>query len=287
VVIVIVVFSQTLPFHLLLANSRYRLKCVLTEPEVFLFLHQSQRRHQLRYYWQQIKARATNSSTAATDEYVRVLLREHAEYGEPLPSSSFQLLQKVGSFLRSLEEYEGAERFLRAALSLAERDHPHSVQLAKAYYLLAQLHWNQGHWTEAEAHVTPAQALYTALLGEDDLEVARCLCGLGEIKLYKEPEVARPLLERALRIRRAKLGNDHALVSRILHDLALIHDQFGEHQHAVALHLEAIGIRKRVLGDRHPQLAVSWENLGSTYQVGSGWCVCVCSVLVLSVLACA
>mmetsp|Transcript_5855 Transcript_5855/g.14923 ORF Transcript_5855/g.14923 Transcript_5855/m.14923 type:complete len:799 (-) Transcript_5855:1102-3498(-) len=261
---------ETLPFHLLASNSFYLLKCVLTEPEVFLHLHRSQRRHQLKYYWQRIKDHVTNSSTAATDQYVSVLLQPDdgaVSSSSTVPSSQFALFQKVGSFLRSLEEYEGAGRFLEVALELAKRAYPNSTELAKSYYLVAQLNWNQGRWAEAEAHVIPAMELYTTLLGENDLEVARCLCGLGEIKLYSDPDQARPLLEKALRIRRALLGNDHALVSRILHDLALIHDQFGEHRAAVTLHLQAIDIRKRVLGDRHPQLAVSWENLGSTYQI--------------------
>jgi len=63
------------------------------------------------------------------------------------------------------------------------------------------------------------------------------------------------------------LGRDHVLVSRLMHDLATIHDSFGEHEQAVQLHQEAISIREKSLGPNHPQLSTSYEVLGITFKL--------------------
>jgi len=52
-----------------------------------------------------------------------------------------------------------------------------------------------------------------------------------------------------------------------MHDLATIHDSFGEHDQAIQLHLDAIAIREKTLGPNHPQLGTSYEILGITYKL--------------------
>jgi tetratricopeptide (TPR) repeat protein len=122
--------------------------------------------------------------------------------------------------------------------------------VAKTNYLIAQVYWNQGKLVEAEPYCTKALDIYQRVLGDDHKKVAKCLTGLGELWIEKDPHKAKPLLERSMEINIKIVGKEHHLVSRLLHDLATIHDSFGEHDEAVKLHLQAIAIREKV----HPSI---------------------------------
>ncbi len=84
------------------------------------------------------------------------------------------------------------------------------------------------------------------VLGMDHLKVGRCLTGLGEMWIERNPQKAKPLLERAMEILIKRAGKEHHLVSRVMHDLATIHDSCGQHDQAVVLHTGAIAIREKV-----------------------------------------
>ena len=85
--------------------------------------------------------------------------------------------------------------------------------------------------------------------------------------IERDPKRAQQYLERSLDIRVAKLGNEHHLVSRILHGLATVQDSFGNHEAAVNYHLRAIAIREKTLGKDHIQLSTSYLNLGTSYSL--------------------
>jgi len=165
-------------------------------------------------------------------------------------------------------QYEGAAQFLTRALQLNRSiEGEWNEQVAKTNYLLAQVYWNQGKWDIAEPYVLKSLEIREKVLGIDHLKVGRCLTGLGEMWIERNPNKAKPILERAMDILILRTGKDHFLVSRVMHDLATIHDTFGEHDRAVQLHLEAITIREKTLGPMHPQLGTSYEILGITYKL--------------------
>ena len=73
---------------------------------------------------------------------------------------------------------------------------------------------------------------------------------------------ARPLLERAVELRRATLGGAHPDVGASLHQLAVLTAYQGDRETAERLYREALEIRSTALGDRHPDVAETYSDLG-------------------------
>ncbi|MDX1545484.1 MAG: serine/threonine-protein kinase [Rhodothermales bacterium] len=73
---------------------------------------------------------------------------------------------------------------------------------------------------------------------------------------------ARPLLERALTMRRAALGERHEDVAQSLYDLAWLLDEQGEYDEARLLHQQALELRLALLGPDHPDVAQSRSDYG-------------------------
>lgn len=144
--------------------------------------------------------------------------------------------------------YEGAEQLLLKSLFLFESIHGKNHEsVAKIYFLLAQLFWNQGKWDQAEPYCLNSLLIREIILGKNHPKVAKCLCGLGEMFIERDPVKAKPLLIRSLEIFQSnvsyllyfffqffftnfnlfhfiKFGRENHLVSRLLHDLATISD---------------------------------------------------------------
>ena len=76
---------------------------------------------------------------------------------------------------------------------------------------------------------------------------------------------AERMLRRALQLRRAQYGDDHAEVAASLNNVALLIRQRGQahRPEAARLHREALGIQRRLLGPRHPEVALTLTNLAT------------------------
>ncbi len=97
-----------------------------------------------------------------------------------------------------------------------------------------------GKWEQAEKYCLDCLAIRESALGSNHLSVAKCLCGMGgefrlctltiltttllEIYVFRDRVKAKKWLKDSLRIREQLLGRKHHLVSRVLHDLAIICD---------------------------------------------------------------
>jgi tetratricopeptide (TPR) repeat protein len=79
-----------------------------------------------------------------------------------------------------------------------------------------------------------------------------------------EPRPARPLFERAHRLHRRMLGDDHADTLRSANNLALVLTALNEHQQACELHEADLIRRRRVLGENHPDTLTSASNFALT-----------------------
>src|SRR5207253_2502133 len=77
-----------------------------------------------------------------------------------------------------------------------------------------------------------------------------------------EPASARPLLERALRIRDLVYGPHHPYVATTLTNLAWALNELGDPAGARRLHEQALHIREAAYGLDHPEVAISLTNLG-------------------------
>jgi len=254
--------SQELPWCLFQSKSWYRLCKCLREIDAFYALCTKMYKWELKRYWNAI---LEDHNVAV--EYIQSL-EEYENTKNPDKKTLSTILMRLGKFLKEMLQYEGAEQLLLKSLQLNESifGKEHEI-VAKNNYIIAQVNWNQGKWDRAEPYCLKSLEVRERLHGPDSMLVAKCLTGLGELWIERNPQKARPLLERAMEILTKKLGRDHQLVSRLMHDLATIYDSFGQHQEAVSLHMEAITIREKSLGQNHPQLSTSYEVLGITYKL--------------------
>jgi CHAT domain-containing protein/tetratricopeptide (TPR) repeat protein len=77
---------------------------------------------------------------------------------------------------------------------------------------------------------------------------------------------AEPLLQRALDLRRAALGERHPDIAQSLISLAAVRYKKGDYQASEPLTREALEILRSALGEAHPQLAVGLSSLGELYR---------------------
>ncbi|HEX4823992.1 MAG TPA: CHAT domain-containing tetratricopeptide repeat protein [Candidatus Polarisedimenticolaceae bacterium] len=82
-----------------------------------------------------------------------------------------------------------------------------------------------------------------------------------EMKKIGRTKDAVPLYERALAIRRDKLGDEHPSTALSLQNLAMALHETGRTAEAVPMLEQSMAIRERKLGPDHPDLAVSLSNL--------------------------
>jgi hypothetical protein len=72
---------------------------------------------------------------------------------------------------------------------------------------------------------------------------------------------AKPLYERALKIRESRLGCDHPDVVQSLNNLAIFLHAQNDYAGAQAVYERSLNLRERQLGSEHPLVAQSLSNL--------------------------
>lgn len=95
-----------------------------------------------------------------------------------------------------------------------------------------------------------------------DEDLALSLNNLGYIKIRKgELEEALKLYEEASKIYGVALGMHHPSRLRVLSSIAYVHHKLGNLERSESMRRESIAIRREVLGDGHPHLAMSYYYL--------------------------
>jgi tetratricopeptide (TPR) repeat protein/predicted Ser/Thr protein kinase len=139
----------------------------------------------------------------------------------------------VANFLNALalvqrsRDRDAARALAGRALDISSRTRgtQHTVT-AVSLYLLGAVHLDRGELTEAQVRLAEALTIWETGLGPDVPEVADALVSLGEVELRRgAADIAVPLFERAVRIRRLRAGvRGHKLglalfgLARALHD---------------------------------------------------------------------
>ncbi len=119
-----------------------------------------------------------------------------------------------------------------------------------------------GQAEEAEEAFRQALNLQTRIYGDDHPQVARSLNGLGTVALLKGEETeAEIFLRRAFSIVESKLSPEHVFTAQVLNNIAVAGSRSGEDDIHVVFE-DAIQGFKVSLGDRHPEVATSLNNLG-------------------------
>ncbi|MEJ2080094.1 MAG: serine/threonine-protein kinase, partial [Acidobacteriota bacterium] len=154
---------------------------------------------------------------------------------------------------------------LSTALTEAERQQ-HRAEEVSAFLLslfrASDPYTNPGKAVTLEEVVDKGAARIETEL-EDEPEVqASLLETLGEVyRSLGHNDRARPLLEKALAIRRRLHGEDHVEVADSLYELGLLMESQGQRQQAEQLYRQGLKLRRERLPPRHPAIADSLTDL--------------------------
>ncbi|MGH3886156.1 MAG: FxSxx-COOH system tetratricopeptide repeat protein [Pseudonocardiaceae bacterium] len=182
----------------------------------------------------------------AFTELTRLLRRGGLARVEP---GSLQLHRLLQAILRSQpSEHDMAAvaiRLLRATVPVDPWDNPPTWPV----------------WRELLPHVLAATDARDTLDPTGD-DVGWLLWRAGTYVLTRgEPASARPLSERALRLRRLVLGEDHPDTLTSANNLALNLSALGQYEQARHLDEDTLTRRRRILGEDHPDTLTSANNL--------------------------
>jgi len=215
----------------------------------------------------------------APDDIPRNLLPDHARFlPEPLAAAAADPLtwqQTIGalrrySLITATEQTLSVHRLVQAVVRHA-LDPDRARSWAKVGLMLIDQAfpdqaYESGHWpacTQLLPHALAVIEHADELAGDTDTTASL----LNKVGLYlwgrAEHTQAKPLLERALSIREARLGADHPTTANSLNNLALVLRAQGDLDRARTLHERALAIREARLGADHPLTANSLNNLAT------------------------
>jgi tetratricopeptide (TPR) repeat protein len=155
-------------------------------------------------------------------------------------------------------EYEDAEREIRTALAIPGRC---AAARAADKGLLGAVFAARGRHEEAGAVLRRVLSEMEQLHGPSHYEVAVVLQNLAALDQRRDPLQAEQLYERALRIKRRRLGRTHPEVGVLLNNLATLHSQQQRDELALAQCTEARNILRRRYGPQHPATQRCEQNL--------------------------
>ena len=205
----------------------------------------------------------------------RPLLDRAIDQRRNLPGTSPDVLADSLSHLGELAywqaDYAAAEKSYREAIA-DESAQPATPQnratVAKSLHGLGEVLTSQGRDADAEQAFRKALEIQRQVLGPAHADIARTLQDLalvmddaGDLK------AAIPMMREAVNMQRALNGSqpDPGLALAI-HNLAELLYEDGNYDAAEELYTEALAMRRRLLGDKHPLIAGTLSSLGLVRQ---------------------
>jgi tetratricopeptide (TPR) repeat protein len=183
-----------------------------------------------------------------------------AEYAEAL-----EWLGRTQIWLGKLEP---AETNLKESREIKEQVFgAQSKQVALADLYLADLAVAKEEFKVAHELATSSLGLIEKETGPNDLAVAEAASRIGLAGSFMDGkgDESESYLNKALGIRRGKLGEDHALVGETLDRLSQCHAIGENFTMAGALGRKALAIKEKALGPDHPEVGVTLYNLSTQY----------------------
>jgi tetratricopeptide (TPR) repeat protein len=163
-------------------------------------------------------------------------------------------------------DYAAAEKAYREALAL-QAPKPGSPQnqaaLPATLHGLGTLLTLEGRYTESERTLREALARQRQLFAGANADVARTLQDLARA-LAEEGNLkeAIPMMESAVAMERQLRGAEpHPRLADVITDLGSLRDRNGDYGAAENLFREALAMNRRLLGAKHPDIAVGLNNL--------------------------
>jgi tetratricopeptide (TPR) repeat protein len=164
-------------------------------------------------------------------------------------------------------DFPAAERTYREAISLSAGEKGRSqlaisrtVSLHELGTVLAQ----EGRYPDADRSLREALASEHRLGLDSSDEAARTLQDLAKVvEQSGDIDKAIPLMERAVSLHRSLHGTDpYPAFAEAVNDLGYLKEQQGDHRAAQALFMEALQMKRRLFGEKHPEVAAGLANLG-------------------------
>jgi tetratricopeptide (TPR) repeat protein len=173
------------------------------------------------------------------------------------------LLDRQGSLLRVIAQYEDAELLFRRALAIDEASYgPDHPNVARDLNNLAELLKATNRLAEAEPLMSRSLAIDEARYGKDHPELAIRLNNLALLlQATNRLAEAEPLMCRALAIDEASYGNDHPNVAIRLNNLAQLLQATNRLAEAEPLMRRALAIDEASYGKDHPNVSIHLNNL--------------------------
>jgi len=205
---------------------------------------------------------AQGNYSAAKPLFEQALAIRAATVGENHPDYALTLGNLAELHYR-LGHFANAETLLRLTLLIQRKAlGPDDPVIAVTLDNLGSVYQSTGKYAYAEQHYRQAGAILRHALGETHLEVAKndALLAL----LFSETgnyAAAAHGFERALEIARAV--GDRVATATITNNLALLCEATGRSEPALRLFQQALEMRREVLGDDHPDVAQSLNNLAA------------------------
>jgi tetratricopeptide (TPR) repeat protein/predicted Ser/Thr protein kinase len=202
----------------------------------------------------------------------------------PLLEADFYL--QVGSLALGRGENEQAGEYHRRALEIREAqlgaDHP---EVAISLTNISNALRAQGHHEESEEMARKALAIFEAQLGANHPYTAASLNNIGNSLLeqgrhiaWDEPKRAQPYFDeaeehyrKAVAIREANFGSEHASVALNLHNLGEAQRLQGNYVDARKTLERSLQIKRRTMAEDHPSVVLTSTALGRVLlELGEG-----------------
>jgi len=180
-------------------------------------------------------------------------------------------LSHMGDLLTLRAEYPAAEDAYKQAIAMqramppADRD---DRALATSLFGLGLEFVESGHYPEAEKSLREALALQRRILPGAHEDTARTLRVLARAVGERDMNEALPLIKEAVAMQRALWGSQpYPEFADALNDLGvMLHYAVGDYEQAERLMREALAMNRVLVGDKHPWIAMSLNNIANVLQ---------------------
>ncbi len=161
------------------------------------------------------------------------------------------------------EAVEWQERVLESRRRVLDETHP---MISRTLHALGSIHWLAENVDEAGRWWREALALREAAEPVEPTELATTRNALALVLIEEEQyDQAEALYEQAYDDLVKAYGRSHLRVPMVLANQAIVHARRGNWERVIELHLEALDLRREIVGDVHPHVAHSLRNLAGIH----------------------
>jgi tetratricopeptide (TPR) repeat protein len=186
------------------------------------------------------------------------------------PAQLAAALTHVGDLMTFRADYAPADQAYREAIALQEAlpiERRDQAALGRSLFGLGNALAEQGRFPEAEASLRKALGLQRQIFKGANEETARTLDALAWAVRERDLSEALPLMQEAVAMQRTLWGvQPYPDYADALNNLGNLYRESGDYEQSEKLLREALGMMRRLLGEKHPELAQVLSNLAVVQQ---------------------